>query len=129
MNYRIVSVLCLLYLAATQYTSITTLNCPAQFNITSYNLTSDTTVSTMGSFVYAGFQSPSTQNTVQQIVVNGDYGALNSYISKLMVPYIIFAALFFAFYIFTVTCCLFDRSCPPCESIRRDIDNNPYSQR
>lgn len=47
----------------------------------------------------------------------------------MMVPYIIFAVLYFCFYLFTVSCCLFDRSCPPCDSLRRDIDHNPYTPR
>lgn len=47
----------------------------------------------------------------------------------MLIPYIIFAVVYFCFYICIVLCCLFDRSCPPCECIRRDIDNDPYSKR
>ena len=46
-----------------------------------------------------------------------------------MVPYIIMAVIYGVFYIFTVICCLFDRSCPPSECIRRDVDINPYSKK
>ena len=83
----------------------------------------------MGAFVYAAFSSQSSRKKVTDIVVKGDYAALNAHIATLMVPYIILAVLFFAFFVFTVLCCLFDRSCPPCDSLRRDIDNNPYSGR
>lgn len=44
-----------------------------------------------------------------------------------MAPYIIFGVVFILFYLGTVLCCLFDRSCPPCESIRRNLDEEPYS--
>ena len=129
MNYKSACVLLTLLTITTTYSDITMLNCPAQFDIAAYNVSSDTTVATMGSFVYAGFTSQSNQDKVQEIVAKGDFDALNAYIFKLAIPYIIFAVIFFAFYIFTVLCCLFDRSCPPCDSIRRDIDNNPYSTR
>jgi hypothetical protein len=63
------------------YTSIALANCPAQFDVSAYNTTSDTTLSTLGSFVYSSFQSPTTTNTVQQIVVTGDTKRLSSYVS------------------------------------------------
>ena len=127
MNYKSAWILLSVLIIANAYTDITMLNCPAQFNIATYNVSSDTTVATMGSFVYAGFTSQSDQNKVQQIVAKGDFNALNAYIFKLAIPYIIFSIIYFSFYICTVLSCLFDRSCPPCDSIRRDIDNNPYS--
>ena len=36
---------------------------------------------------------------------------------------------FFAFYILVVLGCLFDRSCPPCEILRRNPDAEPYSKK
>jgi len=129
MSYKSSWILLALLAAAAAYTDVTLLNCPAQFNISTYNVSSDRTVATMGSFIYAAFSTESGRQKVQQIVVKGDYGALNSFMFSMMIPYIILAVIFFGFFIFTVLCCLFDRSCPPCESIRRDIDNNPYSNR
>ncbi len=120
--------LALLPLAA-GYGDVTMLNCPAQFNITLFNLTSDPTLSTTGAFVYGAFSTPANQQRVESIVVNGDYAALGDYVSSMMAPYIIFAAIFFCFYLLTAMCCLFYRSCPPCEALRRDLDTNPYSKR
>jgi hypothetical protein len=57
MNYKSAWVLLTILIIANTYTDITMLNCPAQFDITIYNISSDTTVATMGSFVYAGFTS------------------------------------------------------------------------
>lgn len=129
MNYKSVWILLSILNLITTYTDVTMLNCPAQFDIATYNISTDKTVTTMGSFVYAGFTSQTDQSKVQEIVAKGDFNALNAYIFKMAIPYIIFAVIYISFYIFTVLCCLFDRSCPPCDSIRRDIDNNPYSTR
>jgi hypothetical protein len=129
MNYKSVCILLSVLTITNTYTDITMLNCPAQFDIATYNISSDNTVATIGSFIYAGFTSKSNQDKVQEIVAKGDMDALDIYIFKLAIPYFIFAVIFFSFYIFTVLCCLFDRSFPPCDSIRRDIDNNPYSNK
>lgn len=71
MSYKIALIALVLSLA-TGYTDITMLNCPAQFNISEYNSTSDTTVATMGSFIYAGFKSEASRQRVEKIVVSGD---------------------------------------------------------
>ena len=68
----------------------------------------------MGAFVYGALSSPSNTQQVQSIVVKGDYSALGSLMSSMLSPYLIFASTFLAFYVLTVLCCLFDRSCPPC---------------
>lgn len=47
----------------------------------------------------------------------------------MMIPYIIFCVVYIVVYLGIVICCLFDRSCPPCESIRRNVDEDPYSKR
>lgn len=71
MSYKI-AVIALLLTFASAYTDITMLNCPAQFNITEYNSTSDTTVATMGAFIYAGYKSEASRKRVEKIVVTGD---------------------------------------------------------
>lgn len=129
MIYRSWPLLLCLLVSALTYTNITTANCPSQFNVTTSNTTSDSTVASMGAFVYGAFQSPSSMAKVNSIVINGDYNALSAYISELMTPYIILAVIFVAFYLFTVACCLFDRSCPPCDCLRRNLEEDPYSKR
>ena len=129
MSYKPLLLLWLLLPLLQAYTDITLLNCPAQFDIVKYNSTTDTTVSTMGPLVYAGFSSSASTDRVNQIVITGDQPQLEEYESELMVPYIIMAVVYGVFYIFTIFCCLFDRSCPPSECIRRDLDTNPYSKK
>lgn len=47
----------------------------------------------------------------------------------MMIPYIIFGSVYLMIYLGIVLCCLFERSCPPCETIRRDLENDLYSKR
>ena len=128
MSYKILLLLVFLY-NLHGYTLITSQNCPAQFNVTLANTTTSTTAASLGAFLYSGFQSPSQVARVQSIVIGGRTRDLDRYISELMVPYIIFGVIYLVFYAGIVLCCLFERSCPPCESIRRDLDNDPYSKR
>lgn len=113
MSYKIAFIALLLTLAAA-YTDITMLNCPAQFDLNAFNTTTDTTVASMGSFIYSGFSSESNKQRVEKIVVTGDKNDLEAYSNELMVPYIIFGVIYICLYICIVLCCLFDRSCPPC---------------
>ena len=64
MNYKLFFWLALAIVEVSTYTDITMLNCPAQFDIAAYNTTSDSTVATVGTFIYAGFQSQATQDRV-----------------------------------------------------------------
>lgn len=53
-----------LLVCVSAYTDVTMLNCPAQFNVSTYNITNDSTLATMGSFVYAAFSSDSSKKKV-----------------------------------------------------------------
>lgn len=57
MSYKLLIFIAIVTLTAQQYTDITMLNCPAQFDVSKYNTTTDSTVANMGSFIYAGFSS------------------------------------------------------------------------
>lgn len=128
MSYKIWLLLLCLW-PAFSYTSVTNNNCPAQFDITTANTTSGTAAATLGPFLYAGFQSPDAIARVQSIVITGNRRDFGRYVYEMMVPYIIFGCIYVLIYLSIVVCCLFERSCPPCETIRRDLDNDPYSKR
>lgn len=128
MSYKIL-VLLLCACSTLAYTAITNKNCPAQFDITTANTTNSTAAATIGSFLYSGFQSPTDVARVQSIVITGNRRDFGRYVSEMMVPYIIFGSVYLLIYLGIVVCCLFERSCPPCEAIRRDLDNDPYSKR
>ena len=74
-----VTLLVLLLALGLSYTDLTLLNCPAQFNVTQYNITADTTTTTLGKFLYSSFQTASSKNRVRSIVVSGDTASLSSY--------------------------------------------------
>ena len=64
MSYKLLILITIIILTHQQYTDITMLNCPAQFDVNKYNTTTDSTVDNMGSFIYAGFQSQATKDRV-----------------------------------------------------------------
>jgi hypothetical protein len=128
MSLRVALLLLLLSLAYS-YTDITMLNCPAQFNVTAYNDTSDSTAASIGAFVYAAFATQANKDRVEAIVVGGNTEELQNYENQMKVPYIILAVLYFCCYICLVLCCLFDRSCPPSECLRRKVEEDPYSKK
>jgi hypothetical protein len=120
MGYKM-QCLCLLLVLAASYSDITLLNCPAQFNVNEYNVTTDTAATSLGAFIYAGFESDAAKARVEGIVTTGNTQQQQQYQNELMVPYIIFGVVYFVFFVGIVLCCLFDRSCPPCECLRRDL--------
>jgi hypothetical protein len=128
MSYKIFLLLLCLW-GVFSYTSITSKNCPAQFDVATANITNSTAAATLGPFLYAGFQNPEAIARVQSIVITGNRRDFGRYVYEMMVPYIIFGSLYVLIYLCIVLCCLFERSCPPCETIRRDLDNDPYSKR
>lgn len=72
MNYKILLIAFLLVGSAFAYTSITTKNCPAQFDVSSANVTKGNAAANLGAFLYSGFQSPSSKSRIQEIVVKGN---------------------------------------------------------
>ena len=129
MSYKILLIAVALLVHCSAYSDLTMLNCPAQFNVTTANKTTSTAASSLGAFLYAGFQSPAAKARVESIVITGNTVELDKYTSEMMIPYIIFCVVYLVVYLGIVICCLFDRSCPPCESVRRNVDEDPYSKR
>ena len=124
---RVAAALVLLGIVA-GYTDITLFNCPAQFNVAHYNTTEDSTMADLGSKLYSAFETDEHKQKVRKIVISGNEQELEEYMNELRVPYIIVAAIFGALYLTVVVCCLFERSCPPCETLRRDLEEEPYSK-
>ena len=61
-------------------TDITLLNCPAQYNMTYYNLTINASESLIELF-FGGFEDTSEGERVKEIVISGDYDALKTYMN------------------------------------------------
>jgi len=64
MSYRTCLLLLTLLVCSWAYTDIAMLNCPAQFDINLYNTTTDSTVASLGSFVYGAFQTSDSKKRV-----------------------------------------------------------------
>ena len=107
MGYKILVLLLVLVGLGSSYSSLTMQNCPAQFNVTSANTTSSTAAANLGSFLYSAFQTPAAKARVQAIVITGNTNDLSTYISEMMVPYIIFGVVYIVFYLIVVALCLF----------------------
>ena len=45
-----------------------------------------------------------------------------------MTPYIAIVSVFFIFFMIVACCTMFEKSCPPCESWRRDFARRPYEK-
>lgn len=81
MSYKILLIAVALLVHGLAYSDLTMLNCPAQFNVTSANTTASNAASTLGAFLYSGFQSSASQARVQSIVINGNTADLDKYTS------------------------------------------------
>lgn len=44
-----------------------------------------------------------------------------------LLPYLLLLIFFTLFFCTTICCCIFERRCPPCQSIRRNYVKDPYS--
>jgi hypothetical protein len=64
MSYKILLIALLFIGIGQAYSDLTMLNCPAQFDVAASNITTSNAAATLGAFVYAGFQSPSSQARV-----------------------------------------------------------------
>ena len=65
---------------------------------------------------------------MDSIVIEGKNSELSALIMKLMVPYIAIVSVFFVFFMIVACCTVFEKSCPPCESWRRDFARRPYEK-
>lgn len=109
-------------------TDITLLNCPSQFNISKANITTAQDVSLINTF-YAGFKSNVDNARIENIVVSGDTDDLWVFIKEKITPYAIYAGVVFGVFLMLLYYCLFDKSFPPCQGLRRNPMQKPYSMK
>ena len=108
-------------------TSLSTTQCPSNFDVASAN-TTGTSVSAAVDFLYANLYSSSEQAQIQAAFYSGDSGTVNSKIMSLsiLIPFALIGCAFLITYIILVCCCIFEKSCPPCKSWKRDFAARPY---
>lgn len=105
-------------------------NCPSSFSMSTANTTSDANVllSNRASSLFSAYISTASTTRVENIVVQGNNTDLLNYVTVLSIPYILFAVVFLVGLCTAIACCIFDKSCPPCDNWRRDYSKEPYKK-
>ena len=122
-------IISLLLLPCLPLTTLTTSNCPNNFDVNHYNTSLTHTNQALATSIYSSVLSTELQASIRTAIINGNiYSIRDQFTStSFLMPYILLAVLFLLFF-FTVVCCsLFERRCPPCKSMRRNYVKNPYS--
>ena len=119
----------LLISSSSALTTLSTNNCPANFDITTANLTASSTNSA-ADLLYANIYSSSEQSDIQAAFASGDSVTITSKLSSLaiMVPFILVAFAFSVTFTIALCCCIFEKTCPPCQSLKRDFGSRPYER-
>lgn len=107
-------------------TDISLQNCPSQYNLTLASSVTEGDRSLAAQF-YAGFASEADNARIQVIVTSGNKEALRAYMFEKIVPFAIVAGVVLLVFLLLLYYCLFDKSFPPCESLRRNPLEKPYS--
>lgn len=96
--------------------------CPASFDLSTANSTNDDSIllSKRGTSLFGGYMNTQSTDRVESIVIKSNATDLTSYLLVLSIPFILYEILFLAGFLTMIACCLFDKSCPPCDSWRRD---------
>jgi hypothetical protein len=47
---------------------------------------------------------------------------------KIVIPFAIIGAAFAIVFIIAISCCVFEKECPPCKSWKRDFAHRPYEK-
>lgn len=125
MSGRWLSLLLLLG-AACCLTSLSSNNCPDDFNINSAN--SSVSTSTLTSFIYENVYSPADKEQMRDAFASGseEEVRLKLYNLELLLPFILIGVAFLVLYVIAICCCVFEKSCPPCQSWKRDFSTRPY---
>lgn len=109
---------------------MTTNNCPTDFDIATANVTMDTSIKPLVDLIYGGIFSANEQTMIQSAITTGKTGTLMNYATsiQIMLPFVIIGALFAITFISALCCCVFEKQCPPCQSLKRDFTRRPYEK-
>ena len=118
-----------LFLAPTlNVTSLTTSNCPSSYDFAAVNATADSSAESFVTLIYGGVYSSEDQAELNKAYAQGDTKTVGKYLAsmKIIVPFAIIGGGFAIVFFVALCCCLFDKSCPPCQSLKRDFGARPY---
>ena len=108
-------------------TSLSTNNCPSDFTITAANA-SIAPESGLIRGIYGGVYSDSDKREMEEAFNSGTSSTVSSKLSTLsiLIPFALIAVGFLIMFVIALCCCVFEKSCPPCESWKRDFTIRPY---
>lgn len=104
--------------------------CPSSFDMNKANVTSEEAVllSSRGDSLFSSFLTAQNEQRIEKIIIQGDTNDLVNYLVVTGVPFMLWAITFFVGFCTMLSCCVFDRSCPPCEGWKRDYSKEPYKK-
>lgn len=110
-------------------TSLTTDNCPNNFDPNDYNSTLNHDNSALAASLYGSVLSSEVQAEITAGFSQGQlYTIEDNFMStSFLLPYILIASFFVLFFFTLICCCSFQRRCPPCKSWRRNYVKDPYT--
>lgn len=108
-------------------TTLTTSNCPTSYDFSSANSTSDSSL-TLANLIYGNLYSPEEQAALSLSYSQGNTKAVKKYMAQMQIvaPFIVLGVGFALTFLIALCCCVFEKSCPPCQSLKRDYAARPY---
>lgn len=109
---------------------ISKLNCPTSFTVATENVTTSAQQSIINIMTpfYNLLRGTGNAHRVEDIIVNGNSADLDPYVFSMSLPFIGVGAAFLITYCIIISCCVFQKSCPPCQSWKRDFGKRPYQK-
>lgn len=108
--------------------TMTTDNCPKDFDATVSNVTVSASIKPLVNLLFGSIYSASDQAAIQNAISSGQTGPVVTYATSMQIlfPFILIAIVFAITFIIAMCCCVFEKSCPPCQSWKRDFERDPY---
>lgn len=96
--------------------TITTDNCPEEYDIKALNVTDSSFSQSTVNLVYGGVYSSSDTLILTAAFTEGDTETINSYFTStsILTPFLLIAIAFAITFIIALCCCVFEKTCPPC---------------
>jgi ABC-type uncharacterized transport system involved in gliding motility auxiliary subunit len=117
----------LLVCSALALTTLSSNNCPSDFDVATANVTG-ASLSAAVDFLYKDLYSSSEQAEIQAAFTSGNSTKVSKQVTTLsiLIPFAIIAVAFLVTFVIAACCCIFEKSCPPCKSWKRDFATRPY---
>ena len=126
---QIALLLVILACPASSQTDLTNNNCPSNFNLTQSNTTTGIGTGALAQFFFSAYMSSSNKNTIETYMVASQSDQISDIATKSYIwPFVAIAIVFGITFIIVVLCVVFEKSCPPCQSWRRDFAKRPYEK-